>query len=241
MSEHILCHAHSHVLFTTSVQSFQNQVRLRCETGMRSRSTVTHQMILLHCFRPILSSEKLISIRFVLLCIFQRFLIYRLHLGDPPRGLFCFFRKEELHVRKTRVATGTCKGEKLLMTTRKRRIDYDPLMEEKRVLSGDVNPWTNQKYSQKYYDILVKRKELPVFEQRDDFLNNLRSHQVIVLQGETGSGKTTQVCLASNPICFSRVDSPVLPGVGLDQGRTDGGLHAAAPCRCHVCGEACCR
>jgi pre-mRNA-splicing factor ATP-dependent RNA helicase DHX15/PRP43 len=67
-------------------------------------------------------------------------------------------------------------------------------MEEKRVISGDVNPWTNQKYSQKYYDILVKRKELPVFEQRDDFLNNLRNNQVIVLQGETGSGKTTQAC-----------------------------------------------
>lgn len=67
-------------------------------------------------------------------------------------------------------------------------------------LSADVNPHTLQKYSQRYYDILAKRKELPVFEQRDDFINNLRNHQVIVLQGETGSGKTTQIpqfCLES--------------------------------------------
>lgn len=82
------------------------------------------------------------------------------------------------------------------MTTRKRRIDFDPRAPEqdkKMNLSADVNPHTLQKYSQRYYDILAKRKELPVFEQRDDFINNLRNHQVIVLQGETGSGKTTQV------------------------------------------------
>lgn len=77
------------------------------------------------------------------------------------------------------------------MSTRKRRIEFDGLTD--RPQSPDINPWTNQKYSSKYYEILAKRKELPVFEQKDEFLKHLRDNQVIVLQGETGSGKTTQI------------------------------------------------
>lgn len=40
--------------------------------------------------------------------------------------------------------------------------------------------------------------ELPVVERREDILNALRDHQVVVVAGETGSGKTTQlpkICL----------------------------------------------
>ena len=60
------------------------------------------------------------------------------------------------------------------------------------------NPYTGAPYTEKYYEILKKRKELPVFEQKEEFLNNLRTHQVLVLQGETGSGKTTQVLQSSS-------------------------------------------
>eukprot|EP01125_Pyxidicula_operculata_P017449 TRINITY_DN610_c2_g1_i1.p2 TRINITY_DN610_c2_g1~~TRINITY_DN610_c2_g1_i1.p2 ORF type:complete len:707 (+),score=155.78 TRINITY_DN610_c2_g1_i1:38-2158(+) len=81
------------------------------------------------------------------------------------------------------------------MSSRKRKIDIGEVPEAKRSNKdkSDMNPWTNQKYSTKYYEILAKRKELPVFEQKDDFLRQLKEHQVIVLQGETGSGKTTQI------------------------------------------------
>jgi hypothetical protein len=60
--------------------------------------------------------------------------------------------------------------------------------------TATINPHTGRPYSQRYYDILEKRKGLPVWQQRDDFLKIMKSHQTLVLVGETGSGKTTQVC-----------------------------------------------
>ena len=60
--------------------------------------------------------------------------------------------------------------------------------------SSLINRWNGKPYSQRYYDILEKRKNLPVWHQKEDFLQVLKKHQVIILVGETGSGKTTQVC-----------------------------------------------
>jgi len=56
-----------------------------------------------------------------------------------------------------------------------------------------TNPYTGRGYSQKYYDILEKRRGLPVWQQRDDFIKIMKNHQTLVLVGETGSGKTTQI------------------------------------------------
>lgn len=56
-----------------------------------------------------------------------------------------------------------------------------------------VNPFTGRAYSDRYHSILAKRVNLPVYVQRDDFIQMLHTHQTIVLVGETGSGKTTQV------------------------------------------------
>jgi len=41
--------------------------------------------------------------------------------------------------------------------------------------------------------IAEQRKSLPVYKVRDDFLDLLREHQVVICVGETGSGKTTQI------------------------------------------------
>eukprot|EP01126_Amoeba_proteus_P049345 TRINITY_DN5769_c0_g1_i10.p1 TRINITY_DN5769_c0_g1~~TRINITY_DN5769_c0_g1_i10.p1 ORF type:complete len:704 (-),score=133.96 TRINITY_DN5769_c0_g1_i10:77-2188(-) len=82
------------------------------------------------------------------------------------------------------------------MSGRKRRLDVSPSRSNKKLhtsMNDEINPWTEQKYSSRYYEILKKRMELPVFEQKHEFLEYLRQHQVIVLQGETGSGKTTQI------------------------------------------------
>ncbi len=38
-----------------------------------------------------------------------------------------------------------------------------------------------------------QRESLPVFPYRYDLLKAIRDHQVIIIVGETGSGKTTQV------------------------------------------------
>ena len=56
-----------------------------------------------------------------------------------------------------------------------------------------ANPWTGLAYSARYYEILRKRQNLPVFQYLDELLTLVRSSQVVVVEGETGSGKTTQV------------------------------------------------
>jgi len=56
-----------------------------------------------------------------------------------------------------------------------------------------MNPLTNKPYSQRYQNLYKKRIALPVFEYQADFMRLLSQHQCIVLVGETGSGKTTQI------------------------------------------------
>jgi pre-mRNA-splicing factor ATP-dependent RNA helicase DHX15/PRP43 len=40
---------------------------------------------------------------------------------------------------------------------------------------------------------MSRRKELPVWDYKEEFLRTLRESTVIILVGETGSGKTTQI------------------------------------------------
>lgn len=61
-----------------------------------------------------------------------------------------------------------------------------------RVEDGDINPFNNKPFSAKYKKILEGRRKLPVHAQRDEFLEMVHNNQIIVLVGETGSGKTTQ-------------------------------------------------
>jgi pre-mRNA-splicing factor ATP-dependent RNA helicase DHX15/PRP43 len=56
-----------------------------------------------------------------------------------------------------------------------------------------VNRFTMQNYSHQYFELLKKRRQLPVFEYKDAFMATLEKNQVTVLVGETGSGKTTQI------------------------------------------------
>ncbi len=37
------------------------------------------------------------------------------------------------------------------------------------------------------------RRSLPIYSFRDALLDAIREHQVIIIEGETGSGKTTQI------------------------------------------------
>jgi len=55
------------------------------------------------------------------------------------------------------------------------------------------NPLTGKPYSKRYQDILEKRRKLPAWDARKDFLKLIKRNQVVVLVGETGSGKTTQL------------------------------------------------
>ncbi|KAL0075033.1 P-loop containing nucleoside triphosphate hydrolase protein [Phycomyces blakesleeanus] len=59
--------------------------------------------------------------------------------------------------------------------------------------NGTHNPFTDRAYSAKYQKILVGRRKLPVHAKRDEFLELVHNNQFVVLVGETGSGKTTQI------------------------------------------------
>lgn len=58
-----------------------------------------------------------------------------------------------------------------------------------------INAWNGKPYSQRYFEILEKRRTLPVWQQKDEFLQVLKANQTLILVGETGSGKTTQVSI----------------------------------------------
>jgi len=62
-----------------------------------------------------------------------------------------------------------------------------------KIEDGDINPFTGKRFTQKYKDILQKRRSLPVHAHRDEFLNLIHNNQMIIFVGETGSGKTTQI------------------------------------------------
>lgn len=62
-----------------------------------------------------------------------------------------------------------------------------------KVEDGKINPFNEREFSQKYFDILKTRRDLPVHAQRQEFLDMYHSTQIMVFVGETGSGKTTQI------------------------------------------------
>jgi pre-mRNA-splicing factor ATP-dependent RNA helicase DHX15/PRP43 len=76
---------------------------------------------------------------------------------------------------------------------RKRKIDLGEEPSSKKPMLSNINPYTGRPYSAKYYEILEKRKSLPIWEHKETFLKMFKENQVLILQGETGSGKTTQV------------------------------------------------
>jgi pre-mRNA-splicing factor ATP-dependent RNA helicase DHX15/PRP43 len=55
------------------------------------------------------------------------------------------------------------------------------------------NPYTHKDYSNHYFKLLSERQNLPVYEALPQLEKLIGMHQIIILQGETGSGKTTQV------------------------------------------------
>jgi pre-mRNA-splicing factor ATP-dependent RNA helicase DHX15/PRP43 len=80
---------------------------------------------------------------------------------------------------------------------RKRRLDLDLGTES---TDGEIskkekgtNPWTGQAYSEQYQKILKARLKLPVYQFKDKLLDAVSKNQIVVVEGETGSGKTTQI------------------------------------------------
>ena len=69
-------------------------------------------------------------------------------------------------------------------------IDEERAFENAIASSGTtLNPWTNKPYSSRYYEILAKRKQLPVYEFKEALERTVRENQVVIIEGETGSGR----------------------------------------------------
>jgi pre-mRNA-splicing factor ATP-dependent RNA helicase DHX15/PRP43 len=60
-------------------------------------------------------------------------------------------------------------------------------------LKQDTNYLTGKPYSQNYYTLLETRRRLPAYDSRHKLVALVQEYQVLILVGETGSGKTTQV------------------------------------------------
>jgi len=78
---------------------------------------------------------------------------------------------------------------------RKRRLDVGPgdNFNCYKSKATNTNPFTQLPYTKKYHTLLDKRMQLPVWDHKQQFMKLITEHQVVVLVGETGSGKTTQI------------------------------------------------
>lgn len=52
--------------------------------------------------------------------------------------------------------------------------------------SDHINPWTGNAFSPRYFEILKKRQQLPVFEFKEELQSKVANNQVIIIEGETG-------------------------------------------------------
>ncbi|KAF8124649.1 P-loop containing nucleoside triphosphate hydrolase protein [Mycena galopus ATCC 62051] len=63
----------------------------------------------------------------------------------------------------------------------------------RRALEHEINPFTEEPHSAQYKKILDVRNKLSVYTQMDDFYKMFTNNQIIVVVGDPGSGKTTQI------------------------------------------------
>lgn len=85
------------------------------------------------------------------------------------------------------------KPKKRIDLEEKRKVEdlEEPAMEKKN--RPALNYYTGRELSSHYYELLENRRKLPAYEARDALIDLLREHQTVILIGETGSGKTTQI------------------------------------------------
>ena len=64
---------------------------------------------------------------------------------------------------------------------------------KQQIFESKLNPLNGKPFSRRYFDLLRTRRSLPVFEFLDIFEDAYSNNSVIIVEGETGSGKTTQI------------------------------------------------
>ena len=65
--------------------------------------------------------------------------------------------------------------------------------DNKSIQGNQQNRPAPRRYEPLIPEVITYPEELPVSERRDDIMNAIRDNQVVIIAGETGSGKTTQI------------------------------------------------
>ena len=85
-------------------------------------------------------------------------------------------------------------------------------------------------------ELLAVRKKLPVYAYREEFLEAVQDNQVLIVVGETGSGKTTQLPQYLHEVGYSKVGC-----IGCTQPRRVAAMSVAACQRARWCWQAAAR
>lgn len=59
--------------------------------------------------------------------------------------------------------------------------------------STQLNPFNSEPYSATYFALRKIAESLPVFRELEDLLSLIQQNRIVIVVGETGSGKTTQL------------------------------------------------
>ncbi|KZT38666.1 P-loop containing nucleoside triphosphate hydrolase protein [Sistotremastrum suecicum HHB10207 ss-3] len=70
----------------------------------------------------------------------------------------------------------------------------------RKAMEHDLNPFNDKPHTPQYKKLLARRKQLPIYAQMDEFYKMFTENQILVLEGETGSGKSTQI---PQLVCYS--------------------------------------
>lgn len=70
---------------------------------------------------------------------------------------------------------------------------YFNALSYKNHIMEDINPYTGCRFSERYYRNLKVRESLPIVSAKSKIQKLVQQYQTVLLVGETGSGKTTQV------------------------------------------------